>query len=518
LNEYDDMLRTGAVPAAQGNPYDAIVREQQDADTAKLRGSMQVAASTSPDQAAKVIQLSERLKLPRQIVERNFDTLSKKYDLSDNEYETIVRENPTLTRWLADPANASVARDDVGVLRRVETTLSSFGRGISRAGQQGELADLLYKEVETGTLSPQAIARRDALKAEMKKLAQQDSRNGVPEYLASVTGYSARQLISSMGATLTGAGAGGIAGATVGSVLPGVGTVAGGTAGMIAGGLTASANYSYRLETAFAFDELREMKDVNGNAIDPQLARRVARGVGVVNTLIETGSDVAIATLIPGFNKLVAGLGGDQAKRAVMQQVKAALAVPTRRTMILNAVGKMGAIGSVEGIEEFVQGLVGAVGRESAQAASGQRFAPDSAVEDVARASREAMDAAIGTFFTFAPVGGAHYYVQQRQAAQAQKNQAFFEALGGVSSSRRPRTARSRRSTCRSNRGSRIGRARTSIRARSPRKCSARARVTSRRSRAGPTSRSRWRATPRAWRRPSTTPISPARFGSHRIR
>ena len=44
------------------------------------------------------------------VVERNFDTLSKKFDLTDDEYGSIIKNNPTLTTWLGDRTNAAVSR------------------------------------------------------------------------------------------------------------------------------------------------------------------------------------------------------------------------------------------------------------------------------------------------------------------------------------------------------------------------------------------------------------------------
>ena len=58
----------------------------------KRRNEAAYAQCIRPDRAAQVKKLSERTKLPIAIVERNFDDLSKKYDLSDNEYETLLRE------------------------------------------------------------------------------------------------------------------------------------------------------------------------------------------------------------------------------------------------------------------------------------------------------------------------------------------------------------------------------------------------------------------------------------------
>lgn len=433
LNEYDAFLQDNppALPQARVNPYADAVQAQNDSDQTRLRGSIFAATQTTPDRAAQVIRLSERTEIPVPVVERNFEELSKKFDLTDDEYSSIIKNNPTLTTWLGDPTNAAVSRDDLTTLQRIENTVRSFTRGWTRADSGGDLAALSFKEVEQGYLSPAEAARRDKLDDQQQKLSAEDQANGLPEYLAGTTGYSMRQMGSSLYAGAQGAGYGGVAGAAAGSVIPGVGTVAGGTAGMIAGGLTASAQYSYRMETGFAYNDLRKMKDINGNTIDPMIVRQAARGVGMVNAVIEVGSDALLATLVPGFGALTAGLRGDAAKAAVMGRVKAALANPTKRALVMQALGKVGSMVSIEGLEEFVQAFVGAGGREIAQAASGQEFKPDSFTADLADASRQALDATIGTFFTFAPVGGAHYFVGARQAAKAQQQAAFFSALGG---------------------------------------------------------------------------------------
>lgn len=435
MNEYDELLTSG-VNAKPRNEYDAVLQEQKGAQTTLLRATMQTAAQVTPDRAAQVIKLSERTKLPTNVVERNFDDLSKKYDLSDNEYDSMLRENPKLSKWLLDTSNASIARDDLPLMRRIENTFTSFGRGWSKASIQGELADLLYKEMESG-ISPVEKARRDKLKGDIKYLTEQDAANGVPEYTAGVTGYSARQMGTTLYEGAKGVATGGAVGAAAGSVLPGVGNVAGGTAGMIAGGATTLSMYAYKMEAAFAYDELRDMVDINDNKIDPKIARNVARGVGVVNALIEAGSDVALSSLVPGFGNVIGGLSKQAAKKAVQRQALEAMKVPTTRGALASAAGKMGGAGATEGTEEFLQSLVGAGGREIAQSASGQTFKPDDITDDIRKASGEALDAAVGTFFTFAPVGGARFYQLHRQAQKAQEQEQFFLALGqGVSESK----------------------------------------------------------------------------------
>jgi hypothetical protein len=429
VNEYDDLL-TGAKPA-QGNEYDSLIADDSKTREAALRASLQKAAKTTPQRAAEVIRLSDRTKLPREVVERNYDTIAKQNPVDENDYSAMLSSSPKLAGWLQNEENAAIARNDLGVLGRIEHGVLGMANGWEKASQQGELADLLYKDMEGG-LTPQESARRDTLKAMQRKFSELEEKYNEGGYVTGQTGYASRQMLSSLYASAQGIGYGGVAGAAAGSVLPGVGTVAGGTAGMIAGGLTASASYSYRMEAAFAFDELRSMKDHDGVPLDPAMARSVARAVGAVNGIIEVGSDVMLTSLVPGFGAIIGPLSGNAAKQAVVQRVRDALASPTTRGAIVKAAGKMASGAAIEGLEEFVQNLVQAGGREIAQAASGKEFAPDSLTADLQESSRQALDTFVGTFFTFAPIGGAHVYAQQRRIGQAKQSQAFFEALGNT--------------------------------------------------------------------------------------
>ena len=91
--------------------------------------------------------------------------------------------------------------------------MRSFTRGWTRASSGGDLADLLFKEVEQGSLSPPEAAQRDRLKAQQKQLSAEDQANGLPEYIAGTTGYTARQMGSSVYAGVQGVAYGGVAGA-----------------------------------------------------------------------------------------------------------------------------------------------------------------------------------------------------------------------------------------------------------------------------------------------------------------
>src|SRR5690606_28806971 len=93
---------------------------------------------------------------------------------------------------------------------------------------------------------------------------------------------------------------GAAAGAAVGAPFGGVGAAP----GAAAGARVASGYHTYRLESALAWDEFSEMRDVNGQPLDPDVAKAAAIGVGVVDAAIEVGTFGPLVSLIPGADKL----------------------------------------------------------------------------------------------------------------------------------------------------------------------------------------------------------------------
>lgn len=125
LNEFDALLQ-GDKPA-QGNEYDALLGEQQDAQKRALAGAQAQAATTTPDRAAKVIELSKRANLPKNVVERNYDEIARRYD--GNDYDQLLQQNPALAKWLADGENAAIAADDVAHLSKLDKMIGALQRG-----------------------------------------------------------------------------------------------------------------------------------------------------------------------------------------------------------------------------------------------------------------------------------------------------------------------------------------------------------------------------------------------------
>ena len=117
-NEYDHLVTTGKVPA--GNEYDDLLNIERDAQKAGLQQSLFAASKADPAKHVKVLDLSQRTKLPAEVVERNFDEVSKKAAQVEPEYDTLIDKTPGLAKWLQSPDNATVGRDDIETLGKIE--------------------------------------------------------------------------------------------------------------------------------------------------------------------------------------------------------------------------------------------------------------------------------------------------------------------------------------------------------------------------------------------------------------
>lgn len=127
INEYDDMLENPAPAAKDGNEYGSLLDEQKGQQKSALQQSMFVASKVEPDRRAKAMEIAGRMNLPVDVVERNFDTVAKQDELAANDYDGMIEKTPQLAKWLAEPANAAVAKDDINSLGKLEEHTKEFG-------------------------------------------------------------------------------------------------------------------------------------------------------------------------------------------------------------------------------------------------------------------------------------------------------------------------------------------------------------------------------------------------------
>lgn len=146
LNENDEilnnLLKSKQVEIPDYNPNDEILNDMASAKKQNLQGSVYVATQKDPDRYAQVLDLSKKSNLPAEIVERNYDELSKKHDSEKFDFDNLVKNSPTLSSWMEDTNNSSVAHDDVDNLSKLEqhvndhntlsTLYNSFNSGLAQ--------------------------------------------------------------------------------------------------------------------------------------------------------------------------------------------------------------------------------------------------------------------------------------------------------------------------------------------------------------------------------------------------
>lgn len=118
LNEYDDILK------GSENEYDDILKSESQSQAQQVNSAMYVAADKQPDRHAQVLDLAKKTKLPADIVDRNFDEISKKNQINSIDYPDLIDKTPGLAKWLESPDNMAVAKDDLDNLKSIESKMN----------------------------------------------------------------------------------------------------------------------------------------------------------------------------------------------------------------------------------------------------------------------------------------------------------------------------------------------------------------------------------------------------------
>jgi hypothetical protein len=135
LNEYDELLTNkerdlGAAYSvideiatgqkqAPTNAYPNLVEASQGANKPLLEQSMFVASKRESDRWASVLDLSKKSNLPPEIIDRNFDTINKTLN-TELDYASILKDHPGLSKWLQNPDNATIAKDELDPLKAID--------------------------------------------------------------------------------------------------------------------------------------------------------------------------------------------------------------------------------------------------------------------------------------------------------------------------------------------------------------------------------------------------------------
>lgn len=248
-----------------------------------LKGSIKYGSQVPPEQAAKVLSLQAKTGLPVPVIQRNTEEIESKTKQVDS--DQVQKQSPALASWLAENyLHYAIAGPDMYNLRSVEGLAKDIGSGIYRGSLETERAVLGLKGL-FGVGSAADTAKVAQIEEKMGK-AQSHEAPEIYGKLAESVPLMAGAGVVGVGATyLSGVGVSAAAAATLASIARA--TLFG----------VSSAGSSYL--------DYQNIKDENGNPIDPKLVRGAALATGVLNGVLQEKVFKNIAEKVPAFQSLM---------------------------------------------------------------------------------------------------------------------------------------------------------------------------------------------------------------------
>lgn len=300
---------TGVASPEIRTPITPIL-EQQYLKANALGASANLSKNITPTQAAKNSNLSNKTKIPLPLYWDNEELTKQSEDLhrdqlaSRNDWYQSSIDYPALTRNIADPTTFALSNDDHENLSWFERQLVMSKKGFASGKSQLKLAELASKERERVRLTG-VWDNKDDL--EYKKINDEISTNQVNTMNLL---YNTASVLPMMGGSLVEGFKGNIKGSlptyalgmgvsalTRGRVSPEQALKAAQTIGKGTGTL-AAVSYTANIEGAFAFEQYKNLKTVDGNRLNPKKVIAVSDWVGLAaGTLEATGTFIIAKTM-----------------------------------------------------------------------------------------------------------------------------------------------------------------------------------------------------------------------------
>lgn len=266
-----------------------------------------------------------------------------------------------------EPVTWDSVIDEMFPPEKESTFLSRIGEKWKTGEAQTELGLLRARQLY-GEDTPKIQSRIDQIKQEMPKPGKE--KRGLFERAVGAAAEMLPTQIEGMkrgmkrGLTL-GAGAAGIT-ALAGQAGPQAAfpeeiiTVPSAFAGMYGVGmLSGTLENIGNIEAGLAYDELMDLKDKEGNRLNPSIAKGAAASVGIINGLIEASQINLLLKTIPGGQALLRG--------AINKTLKKVLAEKTLKNIALKQAGKYGTFIAAETGQEILQETTNIIAAEVAK-------------------------------------------------------------------------------------------------------------------------------------------------------
>lgn len=407
----------------------------------------------NPDKAARVQQWATKTGYAPEVISKDLERFEKLQSLPERaEMDDLQQRAPNTYKLITTSYDAPIVADQYREMGAFEKSFKQALNSFNVERLQAKKAEALLKQRDAdekgAAYGTEFADELELLERQIAAIPQPQEGSAWSNWAWHTSQFGTQMLLAqpdaiagAAGGAAVGAGVGAAAGAAgLGAgALPGAatGAVWGGRGGYVAG----LAKYSYDMESAFAYEGLRNLRDKNGNPIPVEAAIKASRTVGYINAALETAGDLVFAG---GVLKPVGKLGGKVAGKTVSKVLGGRIAkLPgmsalakiieqnpskfeklTLRQALIKAAQVQLVEAGTETSTEYAQNVVQLTAEEQAKTASKQPFERRT-LGQIAEESAEGMGGVFVGSMVLGGVGSASHLAnsisEMRQAEQTAK-------------------------------------------------------------------------------------------------
>lgn len=407
----------------------------------------------NPDKAARVQQWATKTGYAPEVISKDLERFEKLQSLPERaEMDDLQQRAPNTYKLITTSYDAPIVADQYREMGAFEKSFKQALNSFNVERLQAKKAEALLKQRnadEKGAAYGTEFADElELLERQIAAIPQPQEGSAWSNWAWHTSQFGTQMLLAqpdAIAGAAGGAAVGAGAGAAAGALGLGAGAAPGAATGALwgaRGGYVAGlAKYSYDMESAFAYEGLRNLRDKNGQPIPVSAAIKASRMVGYINAALETAGDLVFAG---GVLKPVGKLGGKVAGKAVSKVLGGRIAkLPgmsalakiieqnpskfeklTLRQALIKAAQVQLLEAGTETSTEYAQNVVQLTAEEQAKAASKQPFERRT-LGQIAEESAEGMGGVFVGSMVLGGVGAASHLAnsisEMRQAEQTAK-------------------------------------------------------------------------------------------------
>ncbi len=407
----------------------------------------------NPDKAARVQQWATKTGYAPEVISKDLERFEKLQSLPERaEMDDLQQRAPNTYKLITTSYDAPIVADQYREMGAFEKSFKQALNSFNVERLQAKKAEALLKQRnadEKGAAYGTEFADElELLERQIAAIPQPQEGSAWSNWAWHTSQFGTQMLLAqpdAIAGAAGGAAVGAGAGAAAGALGLGAGAAPGAATGALwgaRGGYVAGlAKYSYDMESAFAYEGLRNLRDKNGQPIPVSAAIKASCTVGYINAALETAGDLVFAGgVLKPVGKLggkVAGktigkvLGGRIAKlpgmsalAKIIEQNPSKFEKLTLRQALIKAAQVQLLEAGTETSTEYAQNVVQLTAEEQAKAASKQPFERRT-LGQIAEESAEGMGGVFVGSMVLGGVGAASHLAnsisEMRQAEQTAK-------------------------------------------------------------------------------------------------